>query len=173
MPTTLEDTLGVTIDVAKRLDALNLEYVVGGSVASSVHGRARTTEDIDLVVKLPGARIQDLVTTFEADFYIDADMIRDAILRRASFNVIHLATMIKVDIFVFDGRDHAVAEMERKLSVELRSQPVWFASAEDIVLQKLIWFERGNRIGGDERSRRAGAEGGHHVQVPVALRRFQ
>jgi hypothetical protein len=136
----------VTLRVVAELERLGVEYLVGGSLASSVHGRPRATQDVDLVARIAGAHVDAFVAALSDDFYVDADMIHDAIRRRASFNVVHLESMLKVDIFVFSGDDLAREEMKRRVSVPLRSKPVWFASAEDIVIQKLDWYRKGEGI---------------------------
>ncbi len=144
----LEEPFDVTLRVAATLERLGIEYLVGGSVASSVHGVPRATNDVDMVARIAGRHVAELVRAFEDDFYIDADMIRDAIMRRASFNIIHLKTMLKVDVFVFDGSPLAIEEMARKQAIEVVSglPPIWFSSPEDIVLQKLEWYRKGNEI---------------------------
>lgn len=136
----------VTLRVVAELERLGVEYLVGGSLASSVHGRPRATQDVDLVARIAGAHVDAFVAALSDDFYVDADMIHDAIRRRASFNVVHLESMLKVDIFVFSGDDLAREEMKRRVSVPLRSKLVWFASAEDIVIQKLDWYRKGEGI---------------------------
>jgi hypothetical protein len=141
-----DEPILVTLRLVEELRRLGIDYLVGGSVASSVHGRPRTTDDVDVVARLAGAHVDSLVAALAAEFYIDGDMIRDAIARRSSFNIIHLNTMLKVDVFVFDGSDLAAAEMARRVAVPLRGVTVWFASPEDIVVQKLAWYERGHRI---------------------------
>jgi hypothetical protein len=141
-----DESVTVTLRVAETLDRLGVDYFVGGSVASSVHGRPRTTDDIDIVAALPGPKVDMLVQSLEADFFVDGEMIRDAIQRRASFNIIHLATMLKVDVFVLGDEDFAVEEMRRRAAVPLRGSRVWFSSAEDIVLEKLDWFRKGEGI---------------------------
>jgi hypothetical protein len=45
----LSEPLEVTIRVARVLDALGVEYLVGGSLASSLHGVPRATQDVDIV----------------------------------------------------------------------------------------------------------------------------
>ena len=144
----LAEPIAVTLEVAAGLDELGLQYVVGGSVASSLHGVPRATQDIDIVVTLWGKDVDAFVARFESSFYVDRDMVMDAIRRRASFNIIHLTTMYKVDVFVSDRNELIKEELNRRLSVELGDPPrkVWVCSAEDIVLQKLSWYEEGNRI---------------------------
>jgi hypothetical protein len=88
----LAEPIAVTLEVTAVLDELGLRYVVGGSIASSLHGVPRSTNDIDLVVALAGKHVDDLVTRLASSFYIDKDMILDAVRRRSSFNIIHLAT---------------------------------------------------------------------------------
>jgi hypothetical protein len=140
------EPIAVTLRVAAELERLGVEYLVGGSLASSVHGMPRTTQDIDLVARLAGRHVDALVSSLVQEFYIDADMIDDAIRRRASFNIVHLATMLKVDVFVFAGDPLSQEEMRRKVAVPLRDATIWFASPEDIVLQKLDWYRKGQGI---------------------------
>jgi hypothetical protein len=141
-----DESVTVVLRVAAELERLGIDYFVGGSVASSVHGRPRTTDDVDLVAQIAGRQVEMLVRALEKDFYVDAGMIHDAIQRRASFNLIHLGTMLKVDVFIFSGEDLAIEEMKRRLRVPLRGSSVWFASPEDIVLEKLDWFRKGQGI---------------------------
>ena len=77
--------------------------------------------------------------------YVDEQMIRDAIERRSSFNVIHLETMFKADVFVFRnelGRE-AMARRERYQLSDESASSIFLASAEDIILSKLQWFRLG------------------------------
>jgi hypothetical protein len=145
---TLAEPIAVTLEVAGILDELGIPYVVGGSLASSVHGIPRSTNDLDLLVELAGRLVDPLVARMKDRFYVDRDMIEDALRRRASFNVVHLETLFKVDLFIHDRSELAEQEMQRKQAVELGEPPrrVWICSAEDIVVQKLDWYQKGNRI---------------------------
>lgn len=58
----------VTIRVAAELERLGVEYLVGGSLASSVHGLPRTTQDVDLVARIAGRHVDDLVSALEHEF---------------------------------------------------------------------------------------------------------
>jgi len=146
--TVLAEPFDVTLRVTTALERLGIEYLVGGSVASSVHGVPRATNDVDIVARLEGRHVAGFIQAFVSEFYVDEDMIRDAIGRRASFNLIHLATMLKVDIFVFDGSALAIEEMARKQAIEVVDGlgPVWFSSPEDIVLEKLEWYRKGGYV---------------------------
>jgi hypothetical protein len=142
---TLAEPLAVTLTVTAVLDTLGLEYAVGGSLASSMHGIPRSTNDADLLVALPGRAIDDFVRALEGEFYVDRDMIRDAVRQSSSFNIIHLRTMFKVDIFVADRSGLIREELARREPAVLGDPPrvLQVCSAEDIILQKLLWLRSG------------------------------
>ena len=145
----LAEPLRVTAVVGAVLDGLEVPWLVGGSLASSIHGIPRATQDVDLVADLRLPHLAPFVAAMEQDFYCSDDAVRDAMRRRASFNVIHLATAMKVDIFMLRGDPLSRAEMDRRVfqvvgdtdGVQL---PV--ASPEDIILQKLDWYRKGDHV---------------------------
>jgi hypothetical protein len=130
---------------------LNISYYIGGSVASSIYGLARTTMDIDLVAEIQVQQVPRLVNLLKATYYIDGDMITSAIQRRASFNLIHLETMIKVDIFVLRLEKYAQSALLRRRQDTLDESTDLFyvATAEDTILAKLEWY----RLGGETSER--------------------
>lgn len=145
----LAEALAVTFLVARVLDDLQIPYLLGGSLASSLHGIPRSTADADLVVDLRPEKIHPLVAALKPSFYVDEERVADAVRRRASFNAIHLSTMIKVDLFVLRDDPLSRQEMERSERIEIpgaEGSPLPVATAEDIVLQKLAWFRLGGGV---------------------------
>lgn len=143
------ETLRAALKVARALEALDVPYLVGGSLASSVHGIPRATQDADLVADLDLDRVEGLVRALEGEFYVDAERVRDAVRRRASFNVIYLRTMLKVDVFVLPDDAFHRTEMSRRRRVRLGEDPeswVEVASAEDTVIEKLAWYRLGRGV---------------------------
>ena len=152
----LPETLIVIDTLVNRLDALGIGYFIGGSVASSMHGIYRATNDADIVVDLPEEKVDEFVAALQDDFYVDADMIRDALRHNHSFNVIHLPTMVKADLFPPKRTAFGDSEWLRRRRENIRDtemQAVYVASAEDMILQKLNWYrltgERSDRQWGD------------------------
>lgn len=145
----MDDILEVTLLVAETLERLGVPYVVGDSLASSFHGVPRATIDADLVAALQEEHRSRFVEALRNDFYLDEEAIRTAIERRASFNVIHLETMFKVDVFVAQD-DHATRqELERGGRFVVTESPervLRIASAEDTVVRKLHWYELGDEV---------------------------
>ncbi len=146
----LSEPIVVVARIVQAFDALGIPYVVGGSLASSVYGVPRATQDVDLVADLTVAHADKLQQLLSADFYVDSDMIRDAILKRASFNVIHLVTMFKADVFIMKRDAWSREEMSRARQEQLDGPNgpvnIRFASPEDTLLHKLVWYRLGNEI---------------------------
>jgi hypothetical protein len=144
------DILEAVQPVIRALDTLGVTYFIGGSVASSAYGKARSTLDVDVVADLKQEHVAPLVEALRGEYYIDGGMIRDAIERYSSANVIHLATMIKVDIFVLKTRSYDQEAVRRKrvdtLDEQHGSAQVFLASPEDVILNKLEWFRLGYGI---------------------------
>ena len=136
--------------VAEALDALGVPYYIGGSVASSAHGVARASLDTDVVAVLEPEHIDALVARLGSAYYIPVDRLRWAADVKSSCNLIHLATMFKIDLFVSKGRPFDRRAMERARRHALDEGPdglqVPIASAEDTVLAKLEWFRLGGEI---------------------------
>jgi hypothetical protein len=146
----LPDTIRVTLEVARVLEELRIPYLVGGSVASSIYGPPRSTLDSDLVAALQSRHIKPLTAALSPNFYIEPERVADAIRRRASFNLIHRSTNLKVDIFI--QKDTLLARQEILRSRRINLLPgeddmeVSVASPEDIILQKLNWYQMGNHV---------------------------
>lgn len=143
------EPLAVTLRVVEVLDALNIPYFIGGSLASAVHGVVRTTMHVDLVAAMQPEHVAPLVAQLGAAFYADETMIRDAVAHRGSFNLIHLDSMFKVDVFVHTGRPFEHAQFERRVLQILSQEPqraAYVTTAEDIILAKLEWYRQGGEL---------------------------
>jgi hypothetical protein len=130
------------LPVVESLEALGVPYHVGGSVASSFTGIARATQDADLVADLQPPHAAPFARFLEGKYYADPERIAHGVRHRTSFNVIHLETMYKVDVFVSKDTPFARGNMERRVSLEIPGlgRSLYLASPEDIVLHKLLWY---------------------------------
>jgi len=137
------------LPVIGAFERLRIFYYIGGSVASSIHGKPRTTLDADLVAEVFPEHVPRLESLLQDQYYLSTAAILDAIRHRSSFNFIYLPTTFKVDIFLPKDRPFAESECGRVVQgplngVDDRTFPV--ASAEDIVLNKLEWFRAGQGL---------------------------
>lgn len=138
------DLLAALGPVLQALDALGVRHYVGGSIASSVHGVPRASVDADVVAELEPRHVDAFVAALGEAYYVPEARVRAAAAGRRSFNVIHLETMVKVDVFVSRDRpfDRRAFERSRPAAVE-GAGDIPVSSAEDTVLAKLEWFRRG------------------------------
>ena len=144
MSAEVENAIDIALEVAVALTSVGAEYFVGGSLASSLQGEPRATNDIDFVISLPAGRIDALRDALGEDFEVDTDMLRDAVLHARSANAFYLPVVTKIDFFgPFDE-----SEFSRRSStvVGATGQSLFVKSAEDTVLRKLLWFREGGSV---------------------------
>lgn len=146
--TTQSELWDALLPVVEALVALDIPYYVGGSIASSVTGVARATLDADLIAVLRSEHVEPLASVLLPHYYVDVEMIQSAVKRYSSFNVIHLATMFKVDIFVPQDTPFARENMHRRVALEVPEigRTLYICAPEDIVLHKLLWYVAGSGV---------------------------
>lgn len=145
----LPDIIEVTLKVVRVFDKLGIAYHIGGSLASSAYGVARSTLDVDIIAEIKPEQASDISENLREEFYVDSEMILDAIQKQSSFNLIHLETLFKVDIFPLRNHPFDQQAFQRRLQKELSedtSQQLFFATPEDIVLHKLAWYKAGAEV---------------------------
>ena len=142
---TVEEEALVTI--ARLLEQLEIPHMVTGSVASSFHGRPRSTHDADIVIDPDPRQLAALVDRLgESGFYVDGDHARDALRRRLQFNAIDRQSAFKIDLIIRKDRPFSREEMARRGPAELwTGQTVAMASVEDTILAKLEWAKKAGR----------------------------
>lgn len=142
------DPIQVALVVAEALEACQVRYLIGGSLASSMSGEPRTTLDIDMVVDLRPNDVPRFVGHLKGAFYADELTLRRAAAEHSSSNIIHLKTSMKVDLFVMGGTPLDEEQMTRRRRVRISADPdrfLYVYTPEDILLQKLRWY----RLGGE------------------------
>jgi len=143
------DSIRVTLLVTDVFEKLGIQYAVGGSLSSSLHGVMRSTLDVDIVADMRLEHIQPLVAALSPEFYADVEMIRVAIERHSSFNLIHYETSFKVDVFIPKPRPFDQMQLERRASAIITTDPersLYVTSPEDVILSKLEWYRMGGEV---------------------------
>lgn len=126
--------------VIQVLNQAGIQYMITGSVVSSLQGEPRSTHDIDMVIAIEKSAAKRLVEAFPSpDFYLDEDNILDAIKRQSMFNLIDLNTGDKVDFWMLTNEPFDQSRFLRKISEEFTGLKILISTPEDTILAKLRW----------------------------------
>ncbi|OGT92142.1 MAG: hypothetical protein A2083_00490 [Gemmatimonadetes bacterium GWC2_71_9] len=125
--------------IASRLEAAGIPYMLTGSVALAVYATPRLTRDVDVVIACGPSNAGSLVAAFQADSYVSAEAVAEALSSRGMFNIIHEAWVIKADFIVRKDDAYRLAEFERRRTVDLGGFTASFVAPEDLILSKLVW----------------------------------
>ncbi len=144
----LPSPLALAARVGRILEDLGVPWLLGGSLASSLYGEPRTTLDVDLVAALDPSTVGPFFRALGEEFYADPDGAREFVERGGEFNIIHLPSMTKVDIFPPSRGTDPDGQFRRRRKVVLPGGEgeIYVSSPEDTVLQKLIWYEEGGGV---------------------------
>ena len=137
MSTTPE--LAALQDLCTRLESARVDYMLTGSLAMSFYARPRMTRDVDLVVAFESGGITSLTAALGEDYLVDADAISAALLSERPWNILHLPSLVKIDLIPRKTTDYRRAEFERRHLVQFAGVPLWIVSIEDLILSKLDW----------------------------------
>jgi hypothetical protein len=143
-----ENAIDIALRVAAALTSVGADYFLGGSLASSLQGEPRSTNDIDFVIALPAGRVESLRKELGNDFELDTDMLRDAVLHSRSANGFYLPVLTKIDFFGrgYEPFDESEFSRRRPVVVGPSGEALVVKSPEDTVLRKLLWFREGGEV---------------------------
>jgi len=130
------------------LDEIDIPYMVAGSMGSSFYGRPRATQDADVVIAPSEDQLERLVVSLgTGGYYVSPDAARDALRRRAMFNVIDIEAGWKADLIIRKDRAFSLEEFGRRRRVQAMGRTLWIVSVEDAILSKLEWAQgRGSEL---------------------------
>jgi len=138
--------LAILKNFTDALESIGIDYVIGGSIASSLYGKVRFTQDVDMTVEPFEGKADEFFRLVRSDFYISWDAMQQALRQRSSFNVVHLESAFKIDVFIRKDTEFERQLLTRRKFVKLseRSKKAFsVVSAEDIILLKLRWYQQG------------------------------
>jgi hypothetical protein len=128
--------LGRLVDL---LDKAGIPYMVAGSLGSSLHGRPRATNDVDLVIDPTEPQFQCFLDSIGEDYYVSKEAAWAALHARSAFNILDIQTGWKADLRVRGTRAFSATEFERRRKATILGLEVWVLTAEDAILSKLEW----------------------------------
>ena len=135
----MSEELEVLKLVTGRLGKANINYIISGSIAANYYTVPRMTRDIDIVIELKNADIENFIQNFQQDFYVDHEIIKNEVRSRGMFNLIHKEYALKVDFIVHKNSEFQESSFLRKKKVVVDGISVWIISPEDLIIAKLLW----------------------------------
>jgi hypothetical protein len=131
--------------VTAALDTNGVPYMLTGSLASSMYGIPRATNDIDIVIAPAREQLLSLVQLFQRlGLTVESEAAMAALRARSQFNVIDLPRGLKVDLIVRKERDFSLTEFERRETHEVEDMSLTLATPEDVLIAKLEWSKMGD-----------------------------
>lgn len=128
------------IAVLAVLERNKIDYMITGSVVSSLQGEPRATHDIDIVVQIRTDSIQPLLNAFQPPrFYLSENSIKEAIQHQSMFNLLDTTEGDKIDFWILTGDPFDLSRFDRKHSEEVFGTKMNVSSPEDTILAKLKW----------------------------------
>jgi len=131
------------IDSLRRLNRIEIAYMLTRSMASNHWGIPRTTHDLDFVIQLPSAVVPKLVDEFKGDFLVDREIVERIYRPPHHFNAIDQRSFLKLDFWLLKPEPFDRSMFDRRIRVSYFGEPAWIVTAEDIILQKLFWDKMG------------------------------
>lgn len=126
--------------VIQALDQNDIQYMITGSVASSLQGEPRSTHDIDLVVTINEIEAKKLMRAFPPpDYYIDGVSVLEAINSQRMFNLIDVTNGDKVDFWILTDEPFDKSRFSRRINVKFIDIEMKVSTPEDTILAKLKW----------------------------------
>lgn len=132
------------VKLAKIFEKLEIPYFVTGGIATVMWGRPRFTADIDIVIQLLPQKLDQFAAELlkiGKDVYLDKSTMADALRHQGEFNFIHPVSGLKVDFWILKNTPGDRIRLKRRVAKKIGKQNVYFTSAEDLILSKLLWYK--------------------------------
>ena len=137
----MHEQVAVLEHITHRLEQAGIPYMLSGSTAMNYYAQPRMTRDIDLVLEIQAADTARLWMQLGEDYYFDEEAAQAAIRHEGMFNLLHHASLVKIDCIVRKSHPYRRMEFSRRRRVDFGGFPVWIVSAEDLLLSKLDWLK--------------------------------
>lgn len=135
-------------EITYLLERSHIPYMVTGALSVIFYGRPRASHDIDFVIEAKKENIKNITRALlqlSDEFLIDIQDVENAIKENLhSFNILHLPTMLKLDFWLLKDDPFDKSRFNRRKTMRIFGQPMTFASPEDTILIKLLWYKESN-----------------------------
>ncbi len=125
--------------VCSYLNESEIEYVIVGGVAVMYHGVPRTTVDIDLILQIEDGEVPSFVQfLYSKGFAATTDDLRVALKDKSHSTVFYGDSLLRLDIQGVNSLFDRMT-LERALTVELFNSTIKLGTAEDTLINKILF----------------------------------
>ncbi len=131
----------VLLDIADKLEKIDIQYMLTGSLAMNYYAEPRMTRDIDIVIVISSIQKKQLFERFQNEYYISEVAFDEAIKYNSMFNIIHRDTVTKADLIIKKMDEHSIQAFERKQLKKINDHSINVISKEDLIISKIRWAQ--------------------------------
>ena len=128
--------------ITKSLENKNIPYMLSGSIALNNYAIPRMTMDIDIVIRLHEENIEDFLSIFDENYYINKEVVKKEMKSLGMFNVIDHQTGFKVDFILRKSSEYRKHEFSKRRKIQIVDFDVWIVSPEDLIISKIEWIQQ-------------------------------
>jgi hypothetical protein len=134
-----------TLNVIIVLEALQVPYMVVGSLSSNVYGIARSTQDADIVVQLGERSIRDITDCLDRQIRLDPQMTFETVTMTRR-HILEIADIpFKIELFHLSDDPHDQERFRRRRRAQVADREIVLPTVEDVIITKLRWTTQGRR----------------------------
>ena len=138
----LQNQIDIVRDISERLDAVDIGYMLTGSMALNCYALPRLPRNLDLVVVLRPADAEIVARLFSPDYDLSREAVDSAIAQLSFFNLFHRKSRIKVNCIICQQINYRRTEFSRRQRVNFENFKTWIVSKEDLIISKLHWARK-------------------------------
>jgi hypothetical protein len=140
--TRMQNQIDIVRDISERLDAVDIGYMLTGSMAMNCYALPCVPHNLDLVVALRPADAEIVARLFSPDYDISREAVDSAIVQQSFFNLYHRKSRIKANCIICQQINYHRTEFSRRQRVNFEKFKTWIVSKEDLIISKLHWARK-------------------------------
>jgi hypothetical protein len=138
----MQNQIDIVRDFSTRLDAVQIGYMLTGSMALNCYALPCVPHNLDFVIALRPADAEIVFRLFSPDYDISREAVDSAIAQQSFFNLFHRKSRIKVNCIVCQQINYRLMEYSRRQRVKFENFKTWIVSKEDLIISKLHWARK-------------------------------
>lgn len=140
------NTQEIVVKVIDVLEELGVPYMLTGSLANMLYAKPRLTADADFVVVLDRVSIGEIADRLRDHYQFDPQMTFETATATTRFKFRHREMRFSIEFFLLSDSPHDRERFRRRRIERMWDRDVPIPTAEDVVVTKLQWAARANRL---------------------------